>query len=95
MSIAKAALPALPSNFIGPVFLDVRPAADETLLSAWIDGARYAGVATCTYPGDPVFAIDLPADDLDPTGVVEAGVTLLVFVGSSLADQASTESWLN
>jgi hypothetical protein len=95
LSIATAAPPILPSNFTGPVFLDFRPAVDGTLVSAWIDGARYAGVATCTNPGDPVFTTDLPAGDLDPTGVVEASVTLLVFTGSSLADHSSTESRLN
>jgi uncharacterized repeat protein (TIGR01451 family) len=59
--------PALPSSFYGTVALDGADVAEDTVVSAWIDGVRVAEARTTTadvfFVNRSVYILDVPADD--------------------------------
>jgi len=87
------AVPPLPSSFHGTVRwsigINVSPGI---VVSAWINGVKYAETPVQTYLGNSVYALNVPGDDPD-TPEVEGGVegnTVVFKVRDSIADQTGT-----
>ena len=72
-SVAQA-VPPLPSSFHGTVKVHGENVEEGTVISAWINGVKYAETASLMYEGDSVFAIDVPGDDTSTVDVIEGGV---------------------
>lgn len=87
------AAPPLPSSFHGIVKWDNGNNVPEgTIVSAWINGVKYAETESQMDSGDSVYAIDVPGDDLETPGV-EGGVegdSIVFKVGDSTASQTGT-----
>ena len=84
------ALPPLPSTFSGTVLLDGVGAPAGTLISAWINGVKYAELAVTIYLGTTYYGIDVPGDDPATGGIIEGGTqgqTIIFHVGSLVAAQ--------
>ena len=88
------AAPPLPSSFRGTVkWNNGNNVPEGTAVSAWINGVKYAETQSQMDAGDSVYAIDVPGDDPDTTGVVEGGVegnTVVFKVGDSTSSQTGT-----
>jgi len=87
------AAPPWPSSFYGAVKWDGTNVAEGTVVSAWINGVKYAETQSQMYQGNSVYAINVPGDDPESTGVVEGGVegNAIVFkVGDSTASPTGT-----
>jgi len=67
------AQPPLPSSFYGRVTLDGQNVSPGTVVSAWIDGVRFAEIAALTYEGQSVYALSVPGDDAE-SPATEGGV---------------------
>jgi len=67
------AVPPLPSSFYGRVTLDGEHVSPGVLVSAWINGVKYATTNVVSYEGHSAYAINVPGDDADSPGV-EGGV---------------------
>jgi len=93
--LVKAAPPSpplLPSTFYGQVQLDGANVPAAFLISAWINGEKYAEVAVKTEQGVSVYDMDVPADDPDTAGT-QGGVdgdTIQFKIGDVLASQTAT-----
>jgi hypothetical protein len=86
------AMPPLPSSFHGTVKRDGTNVAEGTVVSAWINGVKYAETQSQMYQGNSVYAINVPGDDPDTTQV-EGGVegnTIVFKVGDSTASPTGT-----
>ena len=62
--------------------------SDGTIISAWIDGNKYAEVGTFTFESKSVYTIEVPVDNPD-TGEKdggEEGDTVVYKIGSDTAD---------
>ncbi len=83
------AVPPLPSTFYGTVKVDGSNVPDGTLVSAWIEGVKYAESATFTFSGESWYNVDVPGDDPDTPGKDggEEGDTVVFLIGSNEADQ--------
>jgi hypothetical protein len=89
---ARAAPPLLPSSFNGTVQVDGVYVPLGTVVSAWIDGVRYAGATTVFYAGYSVYGLGVPGDHPDTPekdGGVE-GETIVFRIGDLVADQRGT-----
>ena len=89
---ARAAPPPPPSSFNGTVQVDGANVPGGTIISAWIDGVRYAEATTTFYAGYSVYGIGVPGDHPDTPekdGGVE-GDTITFRVGDFIADQTGT-----
>jgi len=87
------AMPPLPSSFRGTVKWDGTNVPAGTVVSAWINGVKYAETQSQMYQGNSVYAINVPGDDPETTGVVEGGVegdTIVFKVGDSTASPTGT-----
>jgi uncharacterized repeat protein (TIGR01451 family) len=71
-SVTLAGPPPLPSSFYGTVKLNGANVPPSALISAWIDGVKYAETLTTVDAGDSVYLIDVPGDD-PATPPVEGG----------------------
>jgi len=92
VAAARAAPPPLPSGFNGTVQVDGANVPGGTIISAWIDGVRYAESTTTFYAGDSVYGIGVPGDHPDTPekdGGVE-GDTIVFRIGALVADQRGT-----
>ncbi len=81
------AVPPLPSSFYGSVTLDGTNVSPGVLVSAWIDGVKYAETSVVIYEGHSAYAINVPGDDADSPGV-EGGVegdTIIFYVSEHRA----------
>jgi len=67
------AVPPLPSSFYGIVTLDGEDVIPGVVVSAWINGAKYAETTVVSYEGHSAYAINVPGDDNETPGV-EGGV---------------------
>lgn len=79
------ALPPLPSSFWGTVKINGANVAAGTVVSAWINGVKYADTVVQDYLGDTVYSLDVPGDDPATPSVIEGGVegSIVVFhIGS-------------
>ena len=88
------ALPPLPSTFSGTVLVNGVGSPAGTLISAWINGVKYAEVPVTIYLGVTYYGIDVPGDDPATSGIIEGGTQLqtIVFqIGTLVAQQ--TGSW--
>lgn len=88
------AFPPLPSSFWGTVKVNGVNVPPDTVISAWINGVKYAYTTVLEYSGDTVYSLDIPGDDLATTAVIEGGVpgdTIVYQIGDLVADQ--TGSW--
>jgi len=86
------AVPPLPSTFYGTVKVDGANVADGTVVSAWIDGAKYAETATFTFSGESWYSVDVLGDDPDTPEKDggQEGDTVVFLIGSYEADQTGT-----
>jgi uncharacterized repeat protein (TIGR01451 family) len=68
-TLTQTDAPALPSSFYGDVALDGADVAEDTVVSAWIDGVQVADSRTTTVGSildtDSVYVLDVPGDDLE------------------------------
>jgi hypothetical protein len=88
----RASPPSLPSGFNGTVRVDGVYVPEGTIVSAWIDGVRYAGATTVFYAGYSVYGLGVPGDHPDTPekdGGVE-GETIVFRIGDLVADQRGT-----
>jgi PKD repeat protein len=85
--------PILPSSFYGTVMVNGAYISDGTIISAWIDGNKYAEVGTSNFEGKTVYTIKILADNSDTVEKDggEEGDTVVFKIGSEIADQ--TGSW--
>jgi hypothetical protein len=86
-----ASPPGLPASFYGTATLDSRDAPVGSLVSAWIDGVKYAERPVVAYQGRAYYALDVPADD-PATAQVEggrAGDTIVFRFGAAPATQTA------
>ena len=67
------AVPPLPSSFYGRVTLDGEDVNPGVVVSARINGVKYAETTVVSYEGHSVYAINVPGDDNELPGV-EGGV---------------------
>jgi PKD repeat protein len=84
--------PIMPSSFYGMVLVDGAYVSDGTIISAWIDGNKYAEVGTFTFEAKSVFTVDVPADNpetVEKDGG-EEGDGIIFKIGSDTADQTGT-----
>lgn len=94
--LALQAAPTLPSSFYGTVQLDGANVPDGTVVSAWINGQKYAQTITFTDNGLSVYVLDVPGDDPETSGTVEGGVagdTVVFYIGNVQATPTAT--WQN
>jgi hypothetical protein len=71
-STALPAPPPLPSSFYGTAMLNGVDVPVGALVTAWINGTRYAQASVTTFEGRSFYAINVPADD--PTSpAIEGG----------------------
>ncbi len=87
------ALPPLPSSFYGIAKIDGANAPTGTLVSAWINGVRYAFTTVVAYGADTVYSLDVPGDDPSTPGIIEGGAPgdMIAFhIGDVAADQTGT-----
>ena len=84
------AVPPLPSSFYGSVTLDGEDASPGVVVSARIDGVKYAEIQVVSYEGHSAYAINVPGDDGESIGV-EGGVEgdIVVFY---VADHRAVET---
>jgi hypothetical protein len=88
------AQPPLPSGFYGTVKLNGANVPDGTVVSAWINGVKFAESTVQLYQGDTVFNLDVPGDDAGTDGVIEGGAssdTVSFHIGNLVA--AQTHAW--
>jgi len=86
------ALPPLPSSFYGQARINGVIVPDGTLISAWINGVKYAQ-SPVGYISSAWYSLDVPGDDTSTPGVVEGGVegsTIVFKIGDLVADQTGT-----
>ena len=87
------AVPPLPSSFYGTVKVDGANVPLGTMVSAWIDGVKYAETTVSTeFAGDTVYSLDVPGDDPATPGIIEGGVpgdTIVFQIGSLAAGQTA------
>jgi len=67
------AVPPLPSSFYGRVILDGEDVSPGVVVSARINGVKYAETTVVSYEEHSAYAINVPGDDADSPGV-EGGV---------------------
>lgn len=67
------AVPPLPSSFYGRVTLDGEDVSPGVVVSARINGVKYAETTVVSYEGHSAYAINVPGDDDESPGV-EGGV---------------------
>ena len=84
--------PILPSSFYGTVMVNGAYVSDGTIISAWIDGNKYAEVGTFTFESKSVYTIEVPVDNPDTVEKDggEEGDTVVYKIGSDTADQTGT-----
>ncbi|MDH7488907.1 MAG: hypothetical protein QHH80_05315 [Anaerolineae bacterium] len=88
--------PRLPSAFYGTVKMNGANVPNGTLVSAWINGVKYAETTTfmTTINGQQVsvYTITVPGDDPSTPGIEggNEGDTVVFRVGTDLADQTGT-----
>jgi hypothetical protein len=94
-SAGLAGSPPLPASFYGTVKLDGVNVPAGTLVSAWINGAKYAEAATTLADGTSVYLFDVPGDDPD-TSEIEGGRDgeIVVFEVAGY-DVDQTTRWFN
>ena len=84
------ALPPLPSTFSGTVLVNGVGSPAGTLISAWINGVKYAEVPVTIYLGVTYYGIDVPGDDPATSGTIEGGIegqTIVFHIGALVAQQ--------
>ena len=67
------AVPPLPSSFYGRVILDGEDVSPGVVVSARINGVKYAETEVVSYEGHSAYAVNVPGDDDESPGV-EGGV---------------------
>jgi hypothetical protein len=91
------ALPPLPSSFWGTVKMNGANAPNGTVVSAWINGVRYAQATVSVYNGDTVYSLDVPGDDPQQSGI-QGGVpgdTVVFQIETWVAQTAPWQSGIN
>ena len=89
---AQPGPPPLPSSFWGTVRINGQNVPVGTEISAWINGTRYAWMASFTYPGwGSVYALDVPGDQIGTPQIEggKAGDMVRFKVGNYWADQTA------
>jgi hypothetical protein len=84
------AVPPLPSSHYGTVKLGGVNVPSGTLVSAWINGVKYAQAAVSIYAGDTTYSLNVPGDDGSTPGLIEGGRAddvIVFYVGDVLAEQ--------
>jgi hypothetical protein len=92
VQVARA-VPPLPSSFYGTVKINGANVPPDTVVSAWINGVKYAETTVLLFSGDTVYSLNVPGDDPTTPGVIEGGVqgeTVSFFIGSGAALQSGT-----
>lgn len=92
ITLARA-LPPLPSSYYGTVKINGANVPADTIVSAWINGGKFAYSAVTLISGQTVYSLDVPGDDPFTTDVVEGGVEgdIIVFhIGNLVANQTAT-----
>ena len=67
--------PSIPSSFWGTVQIDGNDAPVGVVISAWINGVKYAQKNAVLLIGETRYSIDVPADDPSTIGIIEGGKT--------------------
>ncbi len=86
------AVPPLPSSFYGEVKLNGANVPEDTEVTAWIDGVRYASAAAIIHEGNSVYAFDVPGDDPSTLDVIEGGTqgqTIIFRIGNLVAHNSA------
>lgn len=90
---AQAAPPPIPFSLFGTVRVDGANVSDGTVITAWINGIRYATGATYTVTASgSAYTLTVPGDD-PATPAVEGGVngdTIYILIDSGAATQTAT-----
>ncbi len=87
------AMPPLPSSFYGTAKIDGANVLAGTVVSAWINGIRYAYTTVILYDGETVYSLDVAGDDPSTPGIVEGGVSgnsIVFHIGELAAGQTGT-----
>ncbi len=97
LPVAADQPPRLPSAFYGTVTQNGQNVPNGTLLSAWINGVKYAEtttfMTTINSQQVSVYTITVPGDDPSTPGTIEGGNegdTIVFKVGGALTDQTGT-----
>lgn len=65
---------------------------EDTEVTAWIDGVRYASAAAIIHEGNSVYAFDVPGDDPSTLDVIEGGTqgqTIIFRIGNLVAHNSA------
>jgi len=83
------AVPPRPSSFYGTVKVGGTNAPTETIISAWVNGVKYAEQPVFVAGGNTVYTLDVPGED-QSTSAIEGGRegdTIVFYIGGLVADQ--------
>ena len=81
----------MPSSFYGLAEENGASVPIGTVISAWINGVKYAETACISYNGKSVYSLDVPADDPGTPGITEGGIegdVVLFKIGDIEANQS-------
>jgi hypothetical protein len=93
-TVIQAAPPRVPSSVYGTVTLGGTPAPAGTVVSAWINGVKYAEAPTTGVGSDSTYVLDVPGDipETAPLEGGQAGEAITFQIGAFAADQTAVWS---